>query len=169
MSDSENKNAAELSAVKEFQLPRYAELPNFGLYLEQALKVINEALSPVISEPITKPMMNNYVKNGVVPAAQQKRYYRDSLCYALVMGALKPVFTVEQVGEFFCIQRETYPIQVAYDFFCTEYENALHAAFNFTGEALPSVETMRTDQTVLVRAMVLAAANTVFVTKTLAR
>ena len=63
------------------------------------------AFSPVISDPITKPMMNNYVKNGVVPAAQRKRYYRDSLCYALVMGALKPVFTVEQVGEFFCIQR----------------------------------------------------------------
>jgi hypothetical protein len=30
------------------------------------------------------------------------------------------------------------------------------------------VETMRTDQTILVRAMVLAAANTVFVTKMLA-
>ena len=111
MSETERKDAAGLSAVKDFSLPRYAELPNFGLYLEQALKVINEALSPVISEPITKPMMNNYVKHGVVPAAQQKRYYRDSLCYALVMGALKPVFTVEQVGEFFCIQRETYPIQ----------------------------------------------------------
>ena len=66
MADIESKNAAELSAVKEFHLPRYAELPNFGLYLEQALKVINEALSPVISEPLTKPMMNNYVKNGVV-------------------------------------------------------------------------------------------------------
>ena len=46
MSETERKDAAGLSAVKDFSLPRYAELPNFGLYLEQALKVINEALSP---------------------------------------------------------------------------------------------------------------------------
>ena len=44
MSNTERKNAVELSAVKDFHLPRYDELPNFGLYLEQALKVINEAL-----------------------------------------------------------------------------------------------------------------------------
>ena len=169
MSDNSNEAAAKFPAIQAFRLPRYAELPDFGLYLEQSLEVINGALSPIISEPITKPMMNNYVKHGVVPAAQKKRYYRDSLCYALVMGALKPVFTVEQVGEFFRIQQETYPIQVAYDFFCTEFENALQAAFNFTGEALPSVETMRTDQTILVRAMVLAAANSIFVTKSLGR
>ena len=169
MPDNGNETTADFSAIHAFRLPRYDELPNIGLYLEQSLEVINGAISPIIAEPITKPMMNNYVKHGVVPAAQKKRYYRDSLCYALVMGALKPVFTVEQVGEFFRIQQETYPIQVAYDFFCTEFENALHAAFNFTGEALPSVETMRTDQTILVRAMVLAAANSIFVTKSLGR
>ena len=38
MSETERKDAAGLSAVKDFSLPRYAELPNFGLYLEQALK-----------------------------------------------------------------------------------------------------------------------------------
>ena len=66
MSDAERKNVAELSAIKSFHLPRYAELPNFGLYLEQALGVINDALSPVISEPITKPMMNTRGVRGAV-------------------------------------------------------------------------------------------------------
>lgn len=153
----------DFSYIKDFRLPRYEELPDFGLYLEQALEVLNSALAPLALDPISKPMMSNYVKHGAVPPAQKKRYYRENLCYALATGVLRQSFTVEQVGEFFHIQRDTYPLEVAYDFFCTEFENALREAFYFTGNALPTVETLRTDQTVFVRAMVLAAANNIFV------
>ncbi len=153
--------------IKEFHCPRYAELPDMGLYLEQMLGVVNEVLACLVSEPITKPMVGNYVKNGVVPPAVRKRYYRDHLAQLIVMVILKPVFSVDQVARFFEIQRKTYPFQVAYDFFCTEFENALHEAFSFSGKALPCVETKRTEQTILLRSMVLAAANRVFVEKKL--
>lgn len=146
-----------------FECPRYDELPNMGLYLEQALTVINEALAPVLFEPLTKPMMNNYVKNGVVPAPIKKRYYREHLAYAIAMALLKSVYTVEQVDQFYKVQQDTYPLDVAYNFLTREFENALHEAFAFTGQPLPSIETARTKQTVLVRAMVLTAANYVFV------
>ncbi|MDO5334670.1 MAG: DUF1836 domain-containing protein [Coriobacteriia bacterium] len=156
------------AAIKAFRCPRYEELPDMGLYLEQMLGVVNAALDCLVAEPITKPMMGNYVKNGVVPPAVRKRYYREHLAHLFVMAILKPVFSVEQVARFFEIQRATYPLQVAYDFFCTEFENALHEAFEFSGKALPCVETKRTDETILVRSMVLAAANRVFVEKKLA-
>lgn len=155
------------AAIKEFRCPRYNELPDMGLYLEQMLGVVNEALSCLVSEPITKPMVGNYVKNGAVPPAVRKRYHREHLAHLMVMVILKPVFSVEHVARFFEIQRQTYPLQVAYDFFCTEFENALHEAFDFSGKALPCVETKRTEQTILLRSMVLAAANRVFVEKKL--
>lgn len=162
------QNAAQGAAVSTeellaFKCPRYNELPNMGLYLEQALDVINEALRPILHEPLTKPMMKNYVKHGVVPAPEKKRYYREHLCYAIIMALFKAVYTVEDVAQFYQIQQETYPLDVAYNFACTELENALHEAFAFTGKPLPSVETKRTKQTVLVRAMVLSVANHVFV------
>lgn len=153
--------------LPEFRCPRFNELPNMGLYLEQALAVINESLAPVLSEPLTKPMMSNYVKKNVVPAPVKKRYYREHLAYAIAMALFKSVFTVDQVAKLYTVQQTTYKLEVAYDYVCAEYENALQEAFKFTGNPLPSLETKRTPQTVLVRAMVLTAANHVFVTRSI--
>lgn len=164
--DANSIETATTNAIDEllsFRFPRYEELPNMGLYLEQALEIINEALKPILTEPLTKPMMKNYVKNGVVPAPVNKRYYREHICYATIMALFKAVYTVEDVAGLYRVQQKTYPLDVAYNFACTEFENALHEAFAFTGQALPIVETKRTDQTVLVRAMVLSVANHVFV------
>ena len=154
-----------IEAAKAFRCPRYEQLPDMTLYLEQMLGVVNEVLKDIVDEPITGAMINNYVKNGALPPPVRKRYTREHLCYAIVLGILKPVFTVQQMAHFFEIQRQTYPLDVAYDFFCTEFENALKEAYSFTGQALPCVETKRTEQTILVRAIVLAAANRVYAVK----
>lgn len=159
----DRSKAAE--AVKGFRCPRYQELPAMALYLEQMLGVVNGALRDILDEPITSPMINNYIKSGALPPPVRKRYSREHLCYAIVIGILKPVFTVQQMSRFFDIQRESYPLDVAYDYFCTDFENALKEAFSFTGQALPSVETRRTEQTILARSIVLAAANRVYAVK----
>lgn len=165
--NQKGEGSGSFAAIKAFRCPRYEKLPNMGLYLEQMLGVVNDALSCISADPITKPMMGNYVKHGVVSPAVRKRYYRDHLAQLFVMAILKPVFSVDQVRQFFEIQQKTYPLGVAYDFFCTEFENALHEAFDFSGKALPCVETRRTEETILVRSMVLAAANRIFVEKKL--
>ena len=154
-----------IEAAKAFHCPRYEELPAMALYLEQLLGVVNEALRDILDEPITRAMISNYVQSGTLPPPVRKRYSREHLCYAIVIGILKQVFTVQQMSRFFDIQRETYPLNVAYDYFCTEFENALREAFAFTGQALPSVETERTEQTILVRSVVLATANQVYAVK----
>ena len=136
-----------------------------GLYLEQVLSLVNGVLAPVQTEPLTGAMVSNYIKNKAIPAPIKKKYKREHIAYLLVTCVLKQVFTVQHISRLFEIQRETYTIDVAYDFFCAEYENALRESFNFTGEALPCIETIRTAQTILVRSMVLAAANRVYVEK----
>lgn len=154
-----------IEAAKAFRCPRYEELPDMGLYLEQVLTLLNTALAPIQSEPLTGAMISNYVKNKAVPAPLKKRYYREHLAYLLVTCLLKQVFTVQQIARFYEIQKDTYPLDVAYDYFCTEYENALRSAFLFTGEAMPCIETRRTEQTILIRSMVLSAANRVYAEK----
>ena len=158
--------SGEIFDVMNFHLPRYEELPNIFLYLEQLIDAAKDATRQVISEPLTGPMINNYIKTKALPPAAKKRYSRDHLCYLIIITCLKQVFTLPQIAEFFAIQRQTYPLETAYNFFCGEFENALKEAFSFTGKALPCIETKRTDQTILVRAVVLAAANRIFVEKT---
>lgn len=154
-----------IAAARNFHCPRYEELPDLELYLEQVLNQINTSLAPILPEPLTGAMISNYVKNKAVPAPVKKRYSRDHLVYLIVTCLLKQVFTVQQIAQFFEIQRGTYPLGVAYNYFCREYENALKAAFDFTGEAMPCIETKRTEQTILVRAVVLAATNRVYAEK----
>lgn len=156
------KTDANLDSILNFHCPRYEELPNIGLYLEQMLSTTNEALEVLCSDKITGAMISNYIKNKAIPAPEKKKYYRRHLCHIFVTCILKQVFSVQQIAEFFEIQQKTYPLDVAYNYFCTEFENALQEAFHFTGQALPLVETKRTEQTVLVRAVVLSASNRVY-------
>ena len=47
------------AAIRAFRLPRYEEIPNVGLYLEQAAKYINEYLLPHQEGGITGSMISN--------------------------------------------------------------------------------------------------------------
>ncbi len=155
-----------LHSITDYHIPRYQELPNISLYLDQLIDITKDATCTVIDEVPTGPMINNYVKLRALPPAVSKRYSRDHLCYLIIITLLKQVFTLPQIAQFFEIQRDTYPLETAYNFFCGEFENALKEAFSFTGKALPCIETKRTEQTILVRCVVLAAANRIFVEKT---
>lgn len=148
-----------------FHCPRYDELPDYGLYLDQVLSLLNTALAPISSDTITGAMISNFVKNKNIPAPERKKYKREHLCYLMVTAILKQMFSLQQVAAFFEIQRRTYSLEVAYNYFCEELENALQEAFCFTGNALPSIETKRTEQTILMRSIVLAAANRIYVEK----
>ena len=154
-----------IETILNFHCPRYEEIPDIELYLDQVLNYINNALAPIGIDPLTGAMISNYVKNKAVPAPVKKKYTRDHIAHMIVVTLLKQVFPLQYIAQFFEIQRETYPFSVAYDFFCNEYENALSATFRFTGEPMPRIETRMTDQTILVRAVVLSAANRVYVEK----
>ena len=53
-------------SVQDFRLPRYQEIPDVGLYLEQATKYICRYLSPILETPLTASMISNYVKRGLL-------------------------------------------------------------------------------------------------------
>ena len=54
--------------IRDFRLPRFHELPNVGLYLEQVTKYISDSLQPLGGLAITGSMISNYVKRGLVSA-----------------------------------------------------------------------------------------------------
>ena len=47
--------------TRDFHLPRYQEIPDVGLYLEQTAKYIDSYLSPLEDISITGSMISNYV------------------------------------------------------------------------------------------------------------
>ncbi len=111
--------------IEGFRLPRYREIANMGLYLEQVTKYINGYLGAVGFPELTPSMVSNYVKKGVISPPIKKQYYADQIAYLFFVGISKTVLTMEAIIELCRLQRKEYDIETAYNYFCTELENML--------------------------------------------
>ncbi len=118
-------------SMRGFCLPRYHELPNMGLYLEQTTKYVNQCIEPLGFEKVTGSMIRNYVKLGHIEKPIQKQYFADHICHLIALVLLKQVTPLENVNNLFRLQRdhEGYTDEVAYNYFCEELENILYFRF----------------------------------------
>lgn len=116
-------------SMRSFRLPRYDQLPNMGLYLEQTTRYINKCLEPLGCVEITSSMIRNYVKMGLVNNPAQKQYYADQIAHLICITILKHVMSLEHIRKLFTRQQKIYTDQVAYDYFGTELENILYFQF----------------------------------------
>lgn len=123
-----------LSDMTQFVMPRYREIPNVGLYLEQTIKYVNECLSP-LDISITPSMLSNYVKQGYIRRPVKKQYYADQIAYLIFTVLAKQVLSMDNVATLFSLQEQTYSLDVAYNYFCDELEHILRCQF---GEETPA-------------------------------
>ena len=84
-------------SVQGFRLPRYQEIPDVGLYLEQATKYICRYLSPILETPLTASMISNYVKRGLLSSPVRKQYSRDQIAYLIFIAICKIFGTLDQI------------------------------------------------------------------------
>ena len=83
------ERAAPLAARK---LPRWEELPDLDLYMDQVLSLIHRYLGREESpdgKVLTSSMVNNYVKMRLMPAPEKKKYSRVHLAYLIAICVLK--------------------------------------------------------------------------------
>lgn len=148
----------------EYRLPRYDELPEIELYMDQLVSYLESHMLKSDNEKaITNTMINNYVKQGIVKAPVKKRYKRYHVAYLLAVLLLKKVYSLDEIVKLVNVQIHTYDISKAYDYFCDEFENTLRAIAN---NELPKELPVRDDnaETVyLLRATVKSIAYKVFV------
>lgn len=137
-------------SVVNYHLPRYYEIPNVGLYLEQTTKYIEEYLEPFHDLSITGSMISNYVKKGLIANPIKKQYYRDQIAYLLFTAFAKSVLSLDNVGLLFEMQKKVYTPEKAYDYFCEEFENVLQYVFNIK-DVLDNVGSDVTDEKLMLR------------------
>ena len=118
-------------SMRGFRLPRYHDIPDVGLYLEQTTKYINQCLRPLGFEDVTSSMIRNYVKQGLITNPVQKQYSANQIAHLIAIALLKQVTPLEHINDLFLIlnQGNIYTVPVAYDYFCEELENILQFRF----------------------------------------
>ena len=117
----------------ELHLPRYGEIPRIDLYIDQLVGFLEETLAPLYQPDekiLTRSMVNNYVKQGVLPATSGKRYTRAHVAYLVVISTLKQTFSISGIDRLIRAQIASFDTHVAYDYFCDALEAALRALFS---------------------------------------
>ena len=153
-------------SIREFRLPRYTEIPNVGLYLEQATKYVCEYLAPLGEYSLTPSMISNYVKKGLVANPVKKQYGRDQIAYLFFIAVAKSVLSLDALTGFIHLQQQTYPLPKAYDYFCEEFENLLQFTFDVK-DTMESVGEDNTDEKRLLYTCIVAAVQKVYLEKCL--
>ena len=115
-------------------LPRWNELPDIDLYMDQVITLIERYLAAFANDSqdniITAAMINNYVKLGIIPKPEKKRYGRIHLAYLLVITILKQVITITEVKDGIFLQSRLHGEKQAYNDFCEAQEQAFLVATN---------------------------------------
>ena len=84
------------------EYPKWSELPEIDLYLDQVLEYVNKLHSPIMlknDKGLTSAMINNYVKNHYVDKPIKKKYSRRQLARLIVITYLKNVFSIQEISK----------------------------------------------------------------------
>ena len=150
--------------VSKIHIPRWNELPEIDLYLDQVVNYIEKYLSKYNvnkdDKVITKTMINNYVKQGIMPAPEKKKYNRTHLAYLMVICVLKQVYSINDIGKLISLTIQYFEISKAYNRFCTNLELSIKNVF--TRKEIPNVEKM-TEEQYLLKNVVQSVADKLYV------
>ena len=146
------------NSIRNFKLPRYKQLPDVGLYLEQTVLYINQHLVPLGCAPITNSMVSNYVKKGVLPGPTKKQYYSKQLSHLMVIAITKNVLSLENIQKLFHMQKGVYTDQIAYDYFCSELENMLFFIYGVS-DTVEEIGVTNTDLKTMLRGVIISVSH----------
>ena len=149
---------------RAFHLPRYQEIPDVGLYLEQAAKYISGAVSPLGDTPLTGSMISNYVKKGLIASPVKKQYSRDQIAYLIFIAVCKSVLSLDGLAAFIRIQQQTYSLPKTYDYFVEEFESLMRFTFELT-DTVDMFPENGSDEKRLLYTCIIAAVQKVYLEK----
>lgn len=101
--------------------PKWSELPEIDLYLDQVLLYVNQVgkANQQDEKGLTASMINNYVKHGHLEKPVKKKYNRKQVARLIVITALKNVFSIQEISQTLALLTTEDQSQKHYDDFVT--------------------------------------------------
>ena len=114
--------------LAQYHIPRWDELPDIDLYMDQVISQLDKYLAPLSNDEnehfITASMINNYVKQHVLPAPVRKKYGRVHLAFLVATCLLKQVMSIPEIQMLLDAHFSGDGLSGAYDDFCDAQEKA---------------------------------------------
>ncbi len=118
--------------IVSFHLPRWQELPELDLYMDQVIvfseRILSNFPGDSPSKLISPSIINNYVKLGIIPQPVKKKYSRTHIAYLMMICILKQVLPISAITDLINYQLKTSSIEEVYNHFCAVQEKATKSA-----------------------------------------
>lgn len=106
-----------------FKSPNQNAIPNISLYMDQLLEYFESTLGDLKRQDedavLTKTMINNYVKSGLIRAPERKKYNRETISDLMVVYHMKKAFSIQDTSHILEVMKST---PGYYDYFISEQD-----------------------------------------------
>ena len=89
--------------ITDYHLPEWDSIPDFGLYMDQVIVLLEQYLSfiptPVGAKEhiVTSATINNYVRLKIMPAPVKRKYHRVHIAYLVMILTMKQSLSISDV------------------------------------------------------------------------
>lgn len=109
--------------------PKWTDFPDIELYMDQVISVLERYLSPFYGEDkvITSTMINNYVKQKILPPPQNKRYCRSQLAMLFIICVWKRFLQLSEISLLLENLERGRDAEEVYQIFSREFNRAMES------------------------------------------
>ncbi|MBO4854035.1 MAG: DUF1836 domain-containing protein [Oscillospiraceae bacterium] len=113
------------SLAEETYLPAWDALPDFGLYMDQVVTLLEQYLHFLPSDKdehiVSASAINNYVRLKIMPAPVKRKYYRVHLAYLLMILPMKQTVGIADISRILPPEADSDAIRAAYESYTAQF------------------------------------------------
>ena len=138
-------NAAKrvYSEIARYQPVSWNDIPDLGLYMDQVITFITRVYEPLYGDStksyLSAPMINNYVKNKLIPRPTGKKYSRLQIAMLIMIVSLKRVCTMEDIRAMLNAKEED-EVRSLYALFCERQAKSIHDMLEMRSTLPPAMD-----------------------------
>lgn len=89
--------------ITDYHLPEWNSIPDFGLYMDQVIVLLEHYLSFIPTPAgakehiVTSATINNYVRLKIMPAPVKRKYHRVHIAYLVMILTMKQSLSISDV------------------------------------------------------------------------
>ena len=107
--------------ITDYHLPEWETIPDFGLYMDQVIVLLEQYLSFIPSPAgtkehfVTSATINNYVRLKIMPAPVKRKYHRVHIAYLIMILTMKQSLSISDVQKIIPPDSSEEEVRVVYE------------------------------------------------------
>lgn len=107
--------------ITDYHLPEWETIPDFGLYMDQVIVLLEQYLSFIPSPAgtkehfVTSSTINNYVRLKIMPAPVKRKYHRVHIAYLIMILTMKQSLSISDMQKVIPPDSSEEEVRVVYE------------------------------------------------------